>query len=325
MITNELRNIDIEKIKENPDMKAKRNPIFSGYVDDKSEVFDKFDFREYKQISTGGNNIIYYNKDFIIRISKRILNVKNELYDNLIHLNIPEKNHDELMMRNAIRFGLCPRTYIYSNIKINDKIHRYCVMEAYDTCLCKFLNNKKVVKIMEYENKCYGSIQEILQDITAQIIDLNKRIIDMKIVYYDFKPGNIVLNIDNTTGKITANMIDWDTEFCVKETWLQENKDAVEFLNLLVLAFFLFHYHKYNFLHQVIKEKYSPELFENVFSVLFETTNEYLTVILHYFYRPFGLSEVEKDAFEPTDNSIFFLKRQITNIMLKSAMKFDNN
>ena len=181
MCSIELRNINIEQLKNNPNMKPKRNPIHKNFIDDKQRVFDKFGLNEPKQIM-GGNNTIYYNSDFAIRISKLVLNVSNEKYDFDKHIDVDVKNTDEEIMKKAIKHGLCPRVYMFGNILMDHKIHRYCVMESYDTSLRRFLKKEQYIKLLKSENCIYESINELNKDISDQIVDLCKRTRAMNIV-----------------------------------------------------------------------------------------------------------------------------------------------
>jgi serine/threonine protein kinase len=319
MCSIELRNINIEQLKNNPNMKPKRNPIHKNFIDDKQRVFDKFGLNEPKQIM-GGNNTIYYNSDFAIRISKLVLNISNEKYDFDKHIDVDVKNTDEEIMKKAIKHGLCPRVYMFGNILMDHKIHRYCVMESYDTSLRRFLKKEQYIKLLKSENCIYKSINELNKDISDQIVDLCKRTRAMNIVYYDFKPDNIVLKIEN--GRVILNMIDWDEDFCIEEKWLQEYGEAVDFLNLVICAYFMYYYGNYNILYSFIKETYTRELINDIFNIIIKTKNQYLTIIIHYFYKSFGMSEEEKERFDynfRNEGTRMFVKTKICDMIKTSC------
>ena len=322
MITNELRNIDIEKIR-NPNMKFKKNPIHIDYVDNKEKVFEIFNINEDTQIVTGGHNKIYYNDIFTIRISKKIMNIHNEPNDDEKFLVIPEKNLDEDILKKALKNDLCPRVYLFSNIQIQDNIHRYCVMESYTTCMNRFIKHRTFSKILEKPNKCYENIHSIISTLSTQIHSLLKKTISMKIVYYDLKPDNIVMKIDDNTGELTLRLIDWDSDLCVDEYWIEENEDVIEFLGLMICGYFLYHYHDFNVLYDIVSKIYNETIMEKSIDLMFSKTTEYITVIVHYFYRPFGMSLHEKNTFDPKiPSSANFLKYKIKTTLLQGACKF---
>ena len=68
----------------------------------------------------------------------------------------------------------------------------------------------------------------------------------MGYIYYDFKPDNIVVNINK--GYVVLKVIDWDSEFCVCEPWMfqddiemQEHiNEGIRFINLLMISFCLY-------------------------------------------------------------------------------------
>ena len=54
MMTTDLRNLNVDMLKNNPNMKPKRNPIHSGFVDDYTQVFKKFNFKDSDKLINGG-------------------------------------------------------------------------------------------------------------------------------------------------------------------------------------------------------------------------------------------------------------------------------
>jgi hypothetical protein len=301
MMTIDLRNLNVDMLINHHNMKPKRNPIQVSFVDDYTQVFKKFNFKDCDKLINGGHNTIYINNDFTLRISRLIFKPENETFNYDIHMNETQKMKDEDMLRKAIKYKISPRVYLFSNIKINDNIHRYCVMESYTTCLTKFIKRVKFKKVLETPECLYKAEMDIYEDIASQIVDICQRIIDINVVYYDFKSDNIVVNIDEITGKITLNMIDWDSEFCVEEYFLKGNEDAVLFLNLCICGYYMYIYCRFNILYKEIQKRYTTEIIEKIIKLIVEYDNEYITIILHYFHTSFDMTFNEVKNFDIDD------------------------
>ena len=298
MITRDLYNINIEKLKINPDMKPRRNPIHVDFIDDLDRIFEKFGLNEHDHLFNGGHNKVYKNDNFALRISRVKYKLDTEKFHCDKHLDIEQKMRDEEMLRKALKYKLSPRVYIFSNVKINNNIHRYCVMESYTTCLSVFIKRVKFKKVLATPECLYKAEMDIYEDIASQIVDICQRIIDINVVYYDFKPDNIVLNIDETTGKVEINMIDWDSEFCMEELFLKGNEDAVLFLNLCICGYYMYIYCRFNILYKEIQKRYTTEIIEKIIKLIVEYDNEYITIILHYFHTSFNMTFDEAKNFD---------------------------
>lgn len=294
--TCELYSLDVQKIKKNPNMKPKKNPIHVDFVDELSYVFGKFDVNVGHYLGKGGHNIIYKNDRFTLRISRNVLSDAPK--DPRKYLVKDEKAKDEEIMLKAVKFDLCPRVYFLGNIMITGSIHRYCVMESYTTCLTKFVKQNKSAAIMALPNCYYDCVEDIHRDIFTQMTDLCHRTLNMGIVFYDLKSDNVVLNIDEHTGKISMRLIDWDSVFCVEEPYIDGNEDAIVFLNVVICAYYLHYYYNNNILHKFIKDLYTREKLMTIFDILFEKPNEFLTIVMHYFYQSFGMLESDIEAFD---------------------------
>ena len=298
MITTDLYNINVEKLKINPDMKPRRNPIHVDFIDDLDKIFEKFGLKEHDHLFNGGHNKVYKNDNFALRISRVKYKLDSEKFHCDKHLDIEQKMRDEEMLRKALKYKLSPRVYIFSNVKINNNIHRYCVMESYTTCLSVFIKRVKFKKVLATPECLYKAEMDIYEDIASQIVDICQRIIDINVVYYDFKPDNIVLNIDETTGKVELNMIDWDSEFCMEELFLKGNEDAVLFLNLCICGYYMYIYCRFNILYKEIQKRYTTEIIEKIIKLIVEYDNEYITIILHYFHTSFNMTFDEAKNFD---------------------------
>ena len=90
--TNDLRNINKDKLISNPNMKPMKNPIHRHFTDEIKDVFERFGFALKDYYGKGGHNNIYRNKQFVFRITKLYLNLEDESkFDEDKHLDIQEK------------------------------------------------------------------------------------------------------------------------------------------------------------------------------------------------------------------------------------------
>jgi hypothetical protein len=324
MATNELYNIDISKIMKNPDMKPRKNPIHINFVDKQEKVFSKFDISDNDYLGHGGHNIVYKSDNFTLRISRSVFDTDDEPMDQNKFISKSQKTRDEEVLRKAIKHGLSPRVYLLSNIEMDGKIHRYCIMESYDITLSKFIRQRKMNNIVKLEQCHYGNVDSICSDISEQLMDLSERVTDIGIVYYDFKPDNVVMNIDSVTGKVSLKLIDWDGEFCIEESWAHEYRDTITFLNLTICAYYLYYYYNCNILCKTVRQLYSREKIYKIFEIFSKYGNQYITIILHYFHRSFGMSELEKDSFDEKKNDdMKRLEKKICH-MIKCGTRLSN-
>ena len=69
-ITNELRNVEIDKLIEKPTMKPRYNPIHYRFIDENDEVFHKFNIPNEYGYERGSHNIVYKNENFVIKFTQ---------------------------------------------------------------------------------------------------------------------------------------------------------------------------------------------------------------------------------------------------------------
>ena len=176
--TNELRIIDIDKITNYKNIKPKKNPIHSNFVDNIFDVFKKFNFEENNFFGKGGFNKIYKNKRFILRITKKILyvnDIEQKSIENIEdlknfnekdrYINVETQKLSEKILVKAIKNNLSPRVYFFGNIYINEFIHRYMIMEAYTMSLDIFFKNHEFLNIQNKYGyyKDYGDLLDNIE------------------------------------------------------------------------------------------------------------------------------------------------------------------
>lgn len=295
--TNELRNINIDNIINNKNMKAKKNPIHIDFIDDINDVFKKFIFNEKNYHGKSGHNFIFKNKNFILRISNQIFKTndnddsdeKNKT-DNDIYINKDYKYKDEENLIKAVKKNLSPRVYYLGNILINTNIHRYAIIESYDTTLKTFIGKKLYLQILNSDNN-YNNVEEILDDILYQIFCIIETLFNSNYIFYDIKPNNIVINFSKDQ-KINLKFIDWDSDFCIEEEWLLENDKnikIIKFISLLIISFYSLVYLNNNIFYKYLEKLYDESDLELIYKIMLDDKNQYLIIILTYFYKSFEI------------------------------------
>lgn len=304
--TNELWNINIANLRNNPDMKPKKNPMHNRFVDRSVDVFNKFDI-PLEYTDRGAHNYIFRNDYFAIRISrKKFMLLSNNEFDQHVednnddYISFRTKSQDEVMLAKACKTGISPRVYYYGNILIDDNVHRFCIVESYRTSLCKFIRRNKMLTIIDdIETTYYNNLQEIMDDIVDQMEELINNIVSQNIVYYDLKPENVVINYDKNS-QLSLKIIDWDSDFCIEEWFMdtEENKECAKFLMMLIICAYMNIYLKNKMFNKRLGELYDEKMLPTLYYLLFDTNSEFMTIILQYFYNSFNMTLQSKDNFD---------------------------
>ena len=324
--TNELRNMDIDKYLNNPNMKPRKNPIHRRFVDRRDDVFETFNIADAYSTEKGTHNLIYRNKNIVVRISKKIFYPGeidssynfNDRY-NEVYISYNVKEEDERILVKAMKAELSPRVYYFGNILVDGNIHRYSVVEAYDISLGLFIRIKKHNQILKNEGY-YKNKEEIYEDIVNQIVNLIDKMLHLNIVYYDIKPENIVVRMDGNK-QLVLKFIDWDSDFCVEEDWLIEddNRECAKFMEIFILGFYMYRYYNHNIFYNKIIELYNETIKKNLVKLLIDIDSEFLHIILNYFYRSMSMSQYEKENFDYGDDKMIKkVEKDILGLIEKS-------
>ena len=82
----------------------------------------------------------------------------------------------------------------------------------------------------------------------------------------------------------------------------------------------MYTYCRLNILCHEIKKLYNSEIIDKVIYLIFELDNEYITIILHYFYISFDMKYTEKQRFNIDDlDQREYLKRKIIENLINCA------
>lgn len=302
--TNELRNIVKHVLIEKPSMKPKKNPIHMDYVDRIEDVFDKFGFVLKDYSGKGGHNSVYQNDNFVLRITKLSLNQEEESkFDETKHIDIQEKYHDERLFLKAVKKDLCPNIYFLGNLEAKGVVYRYMIMEKYTYTLKSFIQLKQHKSLLE-KSKYYQDQPSIYKDIAGQIIALLEKTIQNDIVYYDLTPNNIVLRLTDE-GRLQVKLIDWDSDLCCEEEWLKdaENRNltnnAVLYISLMLLDYFLFVYLKCSIFNDEYQVRYRDDMWEKVKEIFMDfDKNIFAYMMVNYFHKQLNMTSQERDNFQ---------------------------
>ena len=250
-------------------------------------------FEKYEKKNTINGGIIKVKFRRKIRFAVRTSLIPSFLIDDnsSLHLN-PELNQnlydfmelklgDENNWENANKYGLCPEMYFngYIQDEKNPNAITLCtISKAYkmdvDLFFGKIINGGWVLTSAE-ENSFVNQLTWLLQVMARK----------MKMICFDIKPRNTVIDFDIKTSKnywnedsptpynLDVKLIDWDADFCRQYSFLKSQDGVISdvtqkasaMIMTMVFANFLFDRYQYNIL-----DKYMRIFFEN------DRRNQYL-------------------------------------------------
>ena len=239
--------------------------------------------------------------------------LKEKIKESKTENNSPLKTEEIISILNkADKKKLSPRVYYLGNIQISSNIHRYCIIESYDTTLKDFIKKKLYLEIIKNDDEF-----EIFDEIIFKILNIIKSITELNIVYYDIKPDNIVINFKKDN-KMEIKFIDWDSDYCVEEEWLKDNeknKDIVEFISILIISFYLKQYIRNNVFYKHIRKLYNKSDLSLIFDIILNPDNQYLIIILTYFYKSFEIAFNEIDYYYDNINDEIINSKMKKNVL----------
>ena len=223
----------------------------------------------------------------------------------------PHINKDYSNWKNASDDGISPELFFYGFlIKKHPNslysVHTIIINEAYDMNLFDFYKkNEKQGKPehIGYQNRKQNrELQETDINIATQLIKLltklhNKR----KLICFDIKPANFVINIINET-EFDVKMIDLDMDWChdysslLKQRGNNSPKELIKDLSIMILANHFHYYLKWNIFQKYITENKTKfqENYEALYTLFCEVdrvtgiatklSRDYQSINKHYLY-----------------------------------------
>ena len=214
-----------------------------------------------KQISenSGSFNVVMtYNRPngdkIAIRTSKEFIFERGDDAKNSLEINpiiLGDTDEDDFLEQmqqskknwiSASNYDLCPKIYYFGYfkhpIKYSNRYKLYftIISKAYDTDLYSYYNNKKY---LGYQNKERDTLAASDKDIAQQLVDLlNKTSSKLKLICFDIKPANCVIDIRTNEVKL----IDWDGDWCqdfsniLTSTGADSQREHINLINQIVMA-----------------------------------------------------------------------------------------
>ena len=164
-------------------------------------------------------------------------------------------------------------------------IYQVVISEGYDMNISDYYNNPK--------NDGYNDKQSIkLSDTDKMIANLLTDLLDklhskVKVICFDIKPDNCVINLD----PFDVKLIDLDADWCqyspiLKKRGTDEQKQLIKFLSIMTLANHFLHYCNWNIFSDYLNaNREKMRILKSSLQILFcELNNDYKKISEHYLY-----------------------------------------
>lgn len=192
-------------------------------------------------------------------------------------------------------------------------IYQVVISEGYDMNISDYYNNPK--------NDGYNDKQSIkLSDtdkmIANQLMDLLYKLHSkVKVICFDIKPSNCVINID----PFDVKLIDLDADWChynpiLKKRGTDEQKKLIKFLSIMTLANHFLYYCNWNIFSDYLNaNREEMRILKSSLQILFcELNNDYKKISEHYLYydelnrrNNFGYPRQKPNTCEELFNEMF--------------------
>lgn len=220
-------------------------------------------------------------------------------------------NKDHSNWKNASDNGISPELFFYGFLikkySSSYSIHTIIISEAYDMSLFDFYTENKKrgePQHIGYQNrKQKTELQDTDINIATQLTELLTKLHNKsKLICFDIKPANFVINIINET-EFDVKMIDLDMDWCqdysplLKKKGDNSPKELIKDLSIMMSANHFYYYLKWNIFQTYIKEnqtkfeeKYAAlyELFcevDSVTGIATKLSSDYQSINTHYLYN----------------------------------------
>tara|TARA_Y100000816_G_scaffold157179_1_gene112173 strand:- start:3679 stop:3972 length:294 start_codon:yes stop_codon:yes gene_type:complete len=90
-------------------------------------------------------------------------------------------------------------------------------------------------------------------------------------------------------------------------------------MEIFILGFYMYRFYNHNIFYSKIIELYNETIKKNLVKILFDVDNEFLHIILNYFYRSMSMSEYEKENFDYGDDKMIKkIEKEMLGLIEKS-------
>ena len=210
--------------------------------------------------NSGSNNTVHtytlnQEKNLPKKISIRLAHYETIYYDNYddtFKLNIsPDEDIEDTIIEleqskynweKSSEYRISPEIYFYGYVKDNHSKSLYLaiISEGYDTNLQEYYND---VNNQGYYNKLGGILTTNDMSIANQLNALfNTMHNKLKIICFDIKPANCVINIDTNE----VRLIDWDGDWCKNYKRILSGRGDSQNSNISILSKILMANHFYS-------------------------------------------------------------------------------
>ena len=221
-------------------------------------------------------------------------------------------NKDHSNWKNASDNGISPELFFYGFlIKKHPNslysVHTIIISEAYDMSLFDFYTENKKrgePQHIGYQNrKQKTELQDTDINIATQLTELLTKLHNKsKLICFDIKPANFVINIINET-EFDVKMIDLDMDWCqdysplLKKKGDNSPKELIKDLSIMMSANHFYYYLKWNIFQTYIKENQTKfeekraalyTLFcevDSVTGIATKLSRDYQSINTHYLYN----------------------------------------
>ena len=220
-------------------------------------------------------------------------------------------NRDHSNWKNASDNEISPELFFYGFLikkhHSSYSVHTIIISEAYDMSLFNFYTENKKwgePQHIGYQNrKQKTELQDTDINIATQLIQLLTKLHNnSKLICFDIKPANFVINIINET-KFDVKMIDLDMDWChdysplLRQKGDNSPKELIKDLSVMMLANHFYYYLKWNIFQTYINE--NQKKFDEKYAALYalfcevdsktgiatKLSTDYQSINQHYLYN----------------------------------------
>ena len=164
-------------------------------------------------------------------------------------------------------------------------IYKIVVSEGYEMNMENYYNGKMNDGYTDKQSNELGEIDKMIANQLINLLDkLHSKI---KVICFDIKPSNCVINID----PFDVKLIDLDADWCqsnpiLKKRGADEQQHLIKYLSIMILANHFLYYCEWNIFSEYLQEKKEElDTLKKSLNILFcELTKNYKEMSAHYLY-----------------------------------------
>ncbi len=221
-------------------------------------------------------------------IQSNLINKESDIWHNADYYNISPSLYYYGIYRKEELVSVKSNTSIMHNMVpkvLTHNIYKIIVNEGFDMSISEYYNNKMHDGFKDKQSNVLSEIDIIIAGQLINIFDtLHSK---MKIICFDLKPANCVINLD----PFDVKLIDLDGDWChenaiLKKKNIDGTKQIIKYLSIMLLANHFYYYCKWNIFSTYLN-KNKKELISKkpTLKILFcGLNNGYKTISEYYMY-----------------------------------------